>query len=69
MFSEGVSSGTPQVLHVPGITTLISVNTRAAWDHAHEAALAIKEEDSALGRSCSQPLSSIGLWERFVAYG
>lgn len=49
VLSDGASSSTPQVLHVTGITPLISVNTRAAWDHALEEAWAIKE-DSILGR-------------------
>lgn len=49
VLSDGASSSMPQVLHVTGITPLISVNTRAAWDHALEEAWAIKE-DSILGR-------------------
>ena len=40
VLSKGVSSGTPQVLHVTGLTPVISVNTRAAWDHAR----AMKED-------------------------
>ncbi|CAK9059019.1 unnamed protein product [Durusdinium trenchii] len=44
LLKEGASTGAPQVLHVTGITPLISVNTRAAWNHALEAAMLVKEE-------------------------
>lgn len=50
VLSEDASNSTPQVLHVTGITPLISVNTRTAWSQALEAAMALKKETSAVGR-------------------
>ena len=44
LLSEASEAAACQVLHVTGITPLISVNTRAAWDHALEAALSLKQE-------------------------
>ncbi|CAE8676606.1 unnamed protein product, partial [Polarella glacialis] len=37
-------SSAPQVLHLTGITPLISVNTRAAWSSALETARSLKED-------------------------
>lgn len=69
VLSKGVSSGTPQVLHVTGLTPVISVNTRAAWDHA----LAMKGVYCAWsqpgGHNGSQPSFSVGFLGRFVGYG
>eukprot|EP00439_Symbiodinium_sp_Y106_P044985 s1236_g5.t1 len=50
VLSEDASSSTPQVLHLTGITPLITVNTRTAWAQALEAAMALKQETSAVGR-------------------
>jgi len=65
------SSDAPHVLHVTGITPLITVNTRAAWSSALETAKALKEAGRAKTLVVTMDLNhrpALGSWQELWGY-